>query len=388
MPRPLPSSFTNGTETPARSRPTASRPASPLWLMRLGWLAPPASTGSSASPSPKTGDWSSSAILASSTPSAVTAETNAQVATLNAAIQARRRDVGDLDDLVVVPVAGSETAGPGDVVVTRLNNRAIVDEHGEPVRNRELWQIDDATLDGSLTVSRIQGHGHVTLPADYTRSYVRLGYAATAHGHQGDTVDASYTLDSASTTHRGLYVGATRGRDDNHLLVITDEPDLTEARDVLEYVLTNDRADVPAIVQRRHLADEARDVQPSLTEQLAVADRNVTEAQRRARPFDRAVREANRELESAENTLAGLREQMRRAQPWARRQFREPIVIANDAVLRARQRHTDSVNLAEPTRHDLQEAIDDRFGSTSKRASIGCASDLTTSSDGQSNKMG
>src|SRR5439155_3902841 len=57
-----------------------------------------------------------------------------------------------------------------------------------------------------------------------------------------------------ATTHRGLYVGATRGRDENHLYVIAETSDVAEARDLLDAVLARDRADVPAVSQRRHLA--------------------------------------------------------------------------------------------------------------------------------------
>lgn len=70
--------------------------------------------------------------------------------------------------------------------------------------------------DGALTVSHLGRHGTVTLPAD-VRSQVQLGYAATAHGHQGDTVDVGLTLVTAATIHRSLYVGATRGWDENRL---------------------------------------------------------------------------------------------------------------------------------------------------------------------------
>lgn len=188
---------------------------------------------------------------------AVTAETNQQVDALNLAIQSRRRAEGDLDVDRTTRIAGSETVSAGDVIVTRRNDRMLRTDESEPVRNRELWTVDAVNRDGSLAVSRIQGHGTVTLPVDYTRSHVRLGYAATAHGHQGDTVDVSYTLVSTSTSHRGLYVGATRGRHENNLCVVTEEPDLNEARDVLEHVLTNDRADVPATVQRRELVAQA-----------------------------------------------------------------------------------------------------------------------------------
>ena len=86
--------------------------------------------------------------------------------------------------------------------------------------------------------------------------HVRLGYAATEHGHQGDTVDVAYEVVTRDTTHRGLYVGATRGRDPNRFLVASDAPDAAAARDVLTHVLTSDRADVPAVAHRRKLASD------------------------------------------------------------------------------------------------------------------------------------
>ena len=87
-----------------------------------------------------------------------------------------------------------------------------------------------------------------------SREHVRLGYAATEHGWQSDTVDTAIALTSPATTRRGLYVAATRGRDANMLCVVTDGDDLAEARDVLETILAADRADIPATSQRRTLA--------------------------------------------------------------------------------------------------------------------------------------
>ncbi len=113
---------------------------------------------------------------------------------------------------------------------------------------------------GALTVSHREGHGTITLPADYVGDHVRLGYAATEHGNQGDTVDIGLQLVSPATTRRGLYVGATRGRHDNHLYVVTD--DLEDPRDVLEAVLYHDRADRPAVTQRRELARTDRQARP------------------------------------------------------------------------------------------------------------------------------
>ena len=107
---------------------------------------------------------------------------------------------------------------------------------------------------GDITAARIDGGGVVVLPAEYARDHVRLGYAATEPGNQSDTQDRSITLATGSTTGRGLYVGVTRGRQANHVLVVTDTNDLGAARDLLERVITYDRADVPAVTRRAELA--------------------------------------------------------------------------------------------------------------------------------------
>jgi conjugative relaxase-like TrwC/TraI family protein len=185
---------------------------------------------------------------------AVIASTNDHVDTINHAIQTARLAAGHLDPTTATRIAASETAYVGDVVATRRNDRRLVTSHGEPVRNRDTWTVTALDRDGSITVSHRAGHGGVTLPADYVREHVRLGYAATEHGWQSDTVHIAIALTSPVTTHRGLYVAATRGRDTNTLCVITDSNDIAEARDVLEAALAADRADVPATTQRRTLA--------------------------------------------------------------------------------------------------------------------------------------
>ena len=95
------------------------------------------------------------------------------------------------------------------------------------------------------------------LPAEYVTEHVRLGYAATEHGYESDTVTIGINLASEATTRRGLYVAVTRGREENWIHVVTDSADVTEARDVLERVLAVDRADVPAVTQRRRLAENS-----------------------------------------------------------------------------------------------------------------------------------
>ena len=163
---------------------------------------------------------------------------------------------GHLDSDTSVAIAGGEQAHGGDVVATRRNDRRLITTAGESVRNRETWTVVAVHPDGALTVTQIEGHGTVRLPVDYVREHVRLGYAATEHGYQSATVTAGIELASAATTRRGLYVGVTRGRDENLICVITDSDDVSEARDVLDAVLAVDRVDIPAVTQRRTLATQ------------------------------------------------------------------------------------------------------------------------------------
>jgi hypothetical protein len=229
---------------------------------------------------------------------AVVASTNEHVDALNAAIQRGRIEHGQVDVAAAVRIAGGEHALIGDHIVTRRNDRRITTSAGEPIRNRDLWTVQSVGGDGSLAVSSIRGHGTAVLPADYVRDHVRLGYATTEHGVQGDTTTIGIELASTATTRRGAYVGLTRGRDNNIVLVVTDSHDLGEARDVLDRIITHDRADTPATSQRRELAtldhtpaggrtprcqipDWFPVIRATISDQLAHSERQALEMQRR-----------------------------------------------------------------------------------------------------------
>ena len=186
---------------------------------------------------------------------AITTTTNDHVDAINQHIQQRRIEHGDLDPTWSAPIADGE-ALIGDIVATRRNDRHLHTSSGDTVRNREVWTITDIGAGGDLTVTQVGGHGTVTLPADYVREHVRLGYAATEPGNQSDTQTGSITLATPATTGRGLYVAVTRGEQQNLILTVTETHDITEARDVLEAIIASDRADTPAVTQRRQLAEQ------------------------------------------------------------------------------------------------------------------------------------
>jgi conjugative relaxase-like TrwC/TraI family protein len=314
---------------------------------------------------------------------ALVASTNDDVDAINQAVQDARAAAGDLDSNHAVRIAGGEHAHVRDVVATRRNDRTRITTAGEPVRNRETWTVTAIGTDGSLTVSREQGHGSVTLPADYVHEHVRLGYAATEHGYQSDTVDHSIALVSTSTTRRGLYVAATRGRDENRLCVVTDSDDVTEARDVLEAILAYDRADIPALTQRRTLAQqhprEATRQLPStprcevpdwfeplraeLRREMTVAEGEVVAFEARRTRLAAEAAAAEYDLAVVEAQTAPAREAlavaMRRADEarWQRNETERRLAGTGLRGRRAARREVDAAETREDRAVDYRESV-------------------------------
>lgn len=171
--------------------------------------------------------------------------------------------------------------GVGDVIVTRSNDRRLRVSNTDWVKNRQRWSVTKVHEDGSL---RVRGQEHrleVTLPAVYVRSFVELGYASTAHGAQGVTVDSSHTLVAGRETRQSLYVAMSRGRHSNHVWVTTGAAEESEIWmetllpptpvEVLEAMLQRDGAAVSATSQVR----QAHEPQELLRHHAAAWQDNV-----------------------------------------------------------------------------------------------------------------
>jgi hypothetical protein len=96
---------------------------------------------------------------------------------------------------------------------------------------------------------------------------VQLGYAATIHGAQGVTVDATHTVVTGTESRQGLYVALSRGRHENHLylsdvepapaVVALDLPADRGPREVLTGILArDDRAETATRASAAHPARE------------------------------------------------------------------------------------------------------------------------------------
>ncbi|MHB1865441.1 MAG: MobF family relaxase [Candidatus Saccharimonadales bacterium] len=156
------------------------------------------------------------------------AETSETVSALNNRARADRVLAGQVS-LDGVGLHDGTTAGAGDTILTRRNDRRLITGKGW-VKNGDRWSVLQTHADGSLTIRR-QGargrRGSVTLPAGYVAEHVQLGYAITAHRAQGATVDTAHLLvHSSSMTREAFYVAMTRGRHSNVAYVATDEAQL------------------------------------------------------------------------------------------------------------------------------------------------------------------
>ena len=153
------------------------------------------------------------------------------------------------------------TAGVGDLVVTRLNDRRLFTGRAW-VKNGDRWQVTRRYDDGSLAVRRL-GRGDqplgkaLVLPAKYVREELELGYASTVHRAQGASVDTAHTLVDPEASSRELfYVAMTRGKHRNHAYVIVpdpheiephlDQPEPLTLTDRLAQVLARSDADLSA----------------------------------------------------------------------------------------------------------------------------------------------
>jgi len=202
------------------------------------------------------------------------------VSELNARARAERIATGEVE-VRGLDVAGGGTAGVGDKVVTRQNDRRLGTGRGW-VRNGDQWTVTHTHLDGSMTLQRVKGTGRVVLPAAYLAEHVELAYASTAHRAQGRSVDTAHAMVSPNTTREVLYVSVTRGREHNRLYVDTHyDPDPQTshdetiepmtARQVLAGVLRNEGADVAAHEMIRRHQHEAEGMERLSAEYLTLA---------------------------------------------------------------------------------------------------------------------
>ncbi|OCA93157.1 hypothetical protein ACU21_01540 [Actinobaculum suis] len=177
--------------------------------------------------------------LAAGKTAAAIVSTNEEAAVLSSAIQEEMIRAGLLTDShVYVTLADENPARRGDLIQIRENNKQL------GVTNRQLLAITGQDQYGNIKLRTPGTSTHqrtILVPPEFLHSSATLGYALTAHGVQGETLDAAYTLAGDAMDASGLYVGATRGRQTNHIHIIAASQ--ADASDHLARVLSRDNAD-------------------------------------------------------------------------------------------------------------------------------------------------
>ena len=170
---------------------------------------------------------------------AVTTATNDEARVLNASIREVRVRRGEVDDAHTAFGNDGLPIGAGDVIQTRTNASRL------GVANRQVWTVQQVTEDGGVWAREAAaGRAHprsVRLPGDYVTAHTHLAYAATTYGVQSATTPASHTVLSDALDGAGMYVGMTRGRQQNTVHVVA--ADLDDAREQFATALQRDRAD-------------------------------------------------------------------------------------------------------------------------------------------------
>jgi conjugative relaxase-like TrwC/TraI family protein len=160
-------------------------------------------------------------------------DTNEQAGRINADLRAELVRLGRVTETGVRLGRDGNIAGVGDLVRAKTIAWELAGYRGNteaPVTQKQ-YRVLQTHDDGSMIVAPINtthgsGEGEtlgapMTLPAAYVARHMTLGYAVTEHGAQGVTVDTGYEIATATTSANALYPGATRGRESNTVVVVT-----------------------------------------------------------------------------------------------------------------------------------------------------------------------
>ena len=278
------------------------------------------------------------------------AGTNDDVTQLNHRCQRLRIDAHEVRHERTVDT-GTYQLHVGDEILTRHNDRQLRTDRGEMVRNGATWTITAIHADHTLTATG--NHGAIRLPATYVTDHVQLAYARTINSAQGRTVEPCLVYNEGALGLRALYVGLSRGCQENHVYFGTTG--VETGRDLFIQSMMSDRIDQPAHVRRAELAEQEIH-HPGLLDgdhlrRLFEERHGLTVSLKRAEvvlrsyPGDHTL--ATRDLAVVMSELAALRERMAAA---------EGVIERCDRPLHRRRRQGE-IDLAHRELTDLPRDI-------------------------------
>ena len=155
---------------------------------------------------------------------------NEEAARLARLVRDRRIERGQIGGRREVTLRDGNPAGAGDLVRARLNTG--IDAGGRRLANRDTLRLiafRGAGKDRFAVAERQTGPGRwsapFAVPVSYLEQNAELAYAGNVYTSQGMTVDTARLVVSAGMNREMLYVGMTRGREENTAHVVTGPPD-------------------------------------------------------------------------------------------------------------------------------------------------------------------
>ena len=151
------------------------------------------------------------------------AGSNPEATELSRRVQAKLVEMGKVTE-PVVHLSDENMAGVGDRIRARLNTE--IDAGGQKLTNRDTLRITGLAGRDAL-VRRLRLDGTWTdvfkVPRVYLGKNAELDYAGNTHVAEGRTVDRGRLLATETLSKSALYVGMTRGREENTAIVVTGD---------------------------------------------------------------------------------------------------------------------------------------------------------------------
>jgi len=214
-------------------------------------------------------------------------DTNDEARRLAGQAQQWRADVNEVDLSRTAQLREDATAGVGDEIRTRHNDRRLRTTGGSWVANGDTWEVSRVRDDGGVMARSMSGRGVAHLPGDYLGEHAELAYAGTTETTQGATVDRSRGLITERSDRPDVYIPMTRGRDTNVAYVVTDadprsefaQPTQLDGRQVLANALAKESEAAGSIQgDRQAVQNEVATSDPAERARQMIGARRVQEA--------------------------------------------------------------------------------------------------------------
>ena len=148
--------------------------------------------------------------------------THSEAQEISEAIQRRRIDAGAIHPDQALSGQAGQVIFVGDVVQTRRNDSS------SDVQNRQNWIVKAIGKDHAILAASTDTTDLRKVSLDYVAAHIHLAYATTVYGVQGETTDRA--LVGPRVDAAGLYVGLTRGKQQNAAVLVAPTKDFAQAQ--------------------------------------------------------------------------------------------------------------------------------------------------------------